>query len=88
MNRLQQRCNGVARVLDDYNIKYIKEYESEKHLKICGTPYHLEITNKYISVSYKERHYYIFLPSFEGITEFREFIRQHGTNFKKLKNER
>ena len=85
MNRLEQRCKGVARVLDDYNIKYIKEYESEKHLRIFGTPYHLEITNRYISVSYKEKKYYKFLPSFEGINEFREFIKENGTNFKKLK---
>lgn len=85
MTRLEQRCKGVVKVLDDYNIKYIKEYENEKYLRIFGTPYHIEITNRYICVSYKEKHYYNFLPSFEGINEFREFIRKNGTNFKKLK---
>lgn len=87
MNRLHQRCNGVARVLDDYNIKYFKEYGNEKYLRIFGTPYHIEISNKYISVSYEKNHYCYYLPSFEGITEFRDFVRQHGTNFKKLENE-
>ena len=87
MSRLEQRRRGVARVLDDYNIKYSKEYENEKYLKIFGTPYHIEISNKYIGVSYKSGRYYNFLPSFEGINEFREFIKNNGTNFMILKED-
>jgi len=85
MTKLEQRCRGVQRVLEDYKIKYIKQYNSEKNLKICNTPFYLEITNRYISISYKSKHYYNFLPSFEGIIEFREFIKNNGTNFMKLK---
>ena len=87
MNRLEQRCKGVMRVLDDYNIKYVKEYNSEKHLRLFGTPFHIEISNKYIGVNYKSKHHYNFLPSFEGINEFREFVKKNGTNFMKLKEE-
>ena len=86
MTRLEQRCKGVAKVLNDYNIKYLKEYDSDKYLKIIGTPFHIEITNKYIGINYKKGHYYNFLPSFESINEFRNFVELNGTNFMKLKN--
>lgn len=86
MNRKEQRCKGVQRVLEDYNIEYKKEYNNEDRLKIKNTPYHIEITNKYIGVSYHEKNYYNFLPSFEGIIEFREFIKNNGTNFMLLKD--
>ena len=81
MNRLEQRCRGVQRVLDDYNIQYKRRYNSDKSLSIKGTPFYIDITNKYIGISYHEQKYMNFLPSFEGINEFREFVRQYGTNF-------
>ena len=87
MNRLEQRCKGVMRVLDDYNINYSKEHDNEKYLRLLGTPYHIEISNRYIGVSYKAKRYYVFLPSFEGINEFREFVKYNGTDFKKLREE-
>lgn len=87
MTKLEQRCNGVKQVLDDFNIMYIYiyPYDTETWIKICKTKYTIEITNKYITVSYKTRHYFNFLPSFTGITDFREFIRENGTNFMLLK---
>ncbi len=53
MNKLEQRCKGVQRVLDDYKIEYVKQFESDKRLKIKKTPFELEITNRYISIRYK-----------------------------------
>ena len=32
MNRLEQRCRGVAKIFDDYNIKYKKKYNNPKYL--------------------------------------------------------
>ena len=87
MNRLEQRYKGVQRVLEDYNIQYKKEYNNDKHLSIKGTPFHIEITNRYIGISYKQNKHINFLPSFEGINEFRKFVKNNGTNFWKLKGE-
>ena len=85
MNRLEQRCNGVRQVLDDFNIMYVYLYDTKTNIKICKTKYSIEITNKYITVTYKTKHYVNFLPSFTGITELREFIKGNGTNFMLLK---
>ena len=83
MNRLEQRCNGVMKVLEDYNIPYGLKYNQKTliHIKnYCGRGWNIEITNKYITPTYnKDRHEY-FLPSFEGINEFREFIK-NGKSF-------
>lgn len=87
MTRLEERCNGVKKVLDDFNIKYVYRYDTKTNIKICKTKYSIEITNRYITISYKTKHYENFLPSFTGITEFREFINENGTNFIKLKEE-
>lgn len=89
MNRLEQRCNGVIRVLEDYNIPYGLKYNQKKliHIKnYCGRGWDVEITNKYISVYYIKNKCDIFLPSFEGINEFREFIKS-GKSFMILKEE-
>ena len=85
MTRLEQRCNGVKKVLDDFNIKYVHQWDTKTNIKICKTKYNIEITNRYITVSYKTKHYFNFLPSFTGVTELREFIKENGTNFMKLK---
>ena len=47
MNRLEQRCNGVRQVLDDFNIMYVYLYDTKTNIKICKTKYSIEITNKY-----------------------------------------
>ena len=86
MGKLEQRCRGVQRVLDDYGIEYKKKYNSEKYLAIKGTPFYIDITNRYITVSYHQNKNMNFLPSFEGITEFREFVKTNGNNFWKVKN--
>lgn len=85
MTRLEQKCNGVKKVLDDFSIKYVYLYDTKTNIKICKTKYSIEITNRYITVGYKSNRYINFLPSFTGITEFREFIKENGTNFMKLK---
>ena len=85
MTRLEQRCDSVKKVLDEFNIMYIYQYNTRTNIKICRTKYNIEITNKYITVGYKTKRYYNFLPSFSGVTEFREFIKENGTNFVKLK---
>lgn len=85
MTRLEQRCNGVKKVLDEFNIMYVYQWNTKTNIKICKTKYNIEITNRYITVSYKTKHYYNFLPSFTGITELRKFIKENGTNFMKLK---
>ena len=85
MNKLQQRCDGVRQVLDDFNIMYVYPYDTKTCIKICKTKYNIEITNRYITITYKAKHYVNFLPSFTGITEFREFIKENGTNFMLLK---
>jgi len=87
MNRLEQRCKGVQKVLEDYKIPYKKQYENNKYLSILNTPYKIEISNRYIGVTYNKNHYTNFLPSFEGINEFRNFIKNYGTNFMILKEE-
>lgn len=89
MSRLEQRCDGVIKVLEDYNIRYGLRYNQKTliHIKeYCGRGWDLEITNKYITVNYKENHHTVFLPSFCGINEFREFIK-NGKNFMMLKGE-
>jgi hypothetical protein len=85
MSRLEQRCKGVQRVLEDYNIKYKRKYEDNKYLSIFNTPFEIEVSNRYICVYYHKNHRCIYLPSFEGITEFREFVKNNGTNFMKLR---
>lgn len=85
MNRLEQRCEGVRRALEDYKIKYMYKYEDKRLLKICNTKYDIEISNKYITVRYSKKGYTYFLPSFTGIIEFRNFLEKNGTNFMELK---
>ena len=87
MNRLEQRCKGVQKVLEDYKIPYKKIYDDESFLSIINTPYRIEISNRYIGINYSKNHYTYFLPSFEGINEFRDFIKNNGTNFMILKEE-
>lgn len=86
MNKLEQRCEGVRKVLEDFNIMYVYQYNTKTNIKICKTKYNIEITNRYITVSYKTKHYYNFLPSFTGITEFRKFMEENGTNFMLLES--
>ena len=86
MNKLEQRCEGVRKVLEDFNIMYVYKYNTKTNIKICKTKYNIEITNRYITVNYKTNHYYNFLPSFTGITEFRKFIEENGTNFMLLES--
>ena len=86
MTRLEQRCDGVKKVLDDFNIMYVCKYNTKNNIKICKTKYDIEITNRYITISYKTKHYYNFLPSFTGITEFRKFIEKNGINFMLLES--
>lgn len=85
MTRLEQRCNGVKKVLDEFNIMYVYQWNTKTNIKICKTKYSIEITNRYITITYKTKRYVNFLPSFTGIIEFREFIKENGTNFMKLK---
>ena len=79
MNRLEQRCLGVARVFDDYKIPYKKRYENPKYLHFIykGRGWELEISNRYITVEYRKNKHVYFLPSFEGINEFRKFISEN-----------
>lgn len=76
MSRLEQRCRGVVKVLEDYKIPFNKKYDDNRFLTILYHKKHwnIDISNKYIGVSYNKNHYVNFLPSFTGITEFREFI--------------
>ena len=85
MTKLEQRCMGVKQVLDDFNIMYVYQYDTKTNIKICKTKYSIEITNRYITITYKAKHYVYFLPSFTGITEFRNFIKENGINFMLLK---
>ena len=89
MNKLEQRCNGVIKVLEDYNIPYGLRYNQKTliHIKnYCGRGWYLEITNKYITVEYKKDRHIYFLPSFTGINEFRKFIDEKR-NFMELEKE-
>ena len=85
MNRLEQRCKGVIRVLEDNKIPYNKKYDNDKYLtiKYQNKHWNIDISNKYIGVSYNKNHYTYFLPSFTGIIEFREFI-ENNRNFMEL----
>ncbi len=85
MTRLEQRCDGVKKVLDEFNLMNVFPYNDKRWIKLCKTKYSIEISNRYITITYKKGHYVHFLPSFIGITEFREFIKENGTNFMKLK---
>lgn len=84
MTKLEQRCNEVQKALKEFNVKYVYQWDTKTNIKICKTKYSITIINRYITVSYKKKQCYIFLPSFTGITEFREFIQENGTNFMKL----
>lgn len=88
MTKLEQRCKGVAKIFDDFNIKYKMKYNNPRNLHFIyqGRGWDLEITNRYITVVYRENHYINFLPSFCGITEFRKFISQNR-NFMELRVE-
>lgn len=89
MNKLEQRCNGVMKVLDDFNIPYGLRYNQKTliHIKnYCGRGWDLEITNKYITIEYKKDRHTYFLPSFGGINEFRKFIEEKR-NFMELEEE-
>ena len=88
MTKLEQRCRGVIKVLDDFNIKYKKKNNNPQRLRFIyqGRGWDLEITNRYITVVYRKNHYINFLPSFCGITEFRKFISQNR-NFMELRVE-
>lgn len=89
MNRLEQRCNGVMKVLDDYNIPYGLRYNQKTliHIKsYCGRGWNIEVSNRYITVNYKKNKHIHFLPSFEGINEFRKFISENR-NFMELKED-
>lgn len=89
MNRLEQRCNGVMKVLDDYNIPYGLRYNQKTliHIKnYCGRGWDIEVSNKYITVEYKKNKHIHFLPSFTGIIEFREFIKS-GKSFMNLEED-
>lgn len=79
MSRLEQRCRGVVKIFDDYNIKYKKKYDDPKYLHFIykGRGWDLEISNKYITVEYKKDKCICFFPSFEGINEFRKFISEN-----------
>ena len=54
MTKLEQRCKGVAKVFDDFNIKYKMKYNNPQHLHFIyqGRGWDVEITNRYITVEY------------------------------------
>lgn len=87
MNRLEQRCKGVVKVLEDYKIPYHKPYNDNRFLtiKYHNKQWHIDISNKYIGISYTKNKYINFLPSFTGLTEFREFIASNR-NFMELRD--
>lgn len=87
MTKLEQRCSGVKKVLDDFGIMFVYEFDDKRFIKICKTKYNIEISNRYIKITYTKGHYVHFLTGFTGITEFKEFIKENGTNFMKLKEE-
>ena len=45
-------------------------------LSIINTPYRIETSNRYIKINYTKNHYTYFLPSFEGLNEFRDFVKK------------